>query len=428
MVVLAALVAAMLPTLPASGAEATARVRHRVIDGLPTTDQEGLSPHIIAPIPFSLVGVSVPEGARVRVRTSDAAGSWTPWVEAEAIGDDGPDPGSAEAAAARPGWQRMSEPLWVGDASRLQIRVLGGDLDDVAVHLFDSLGLSRSPLRRMLDAWRDAWRGLRAARAHASDRPPIVSRSQWGADESLRGHEPHYSTSVRAGILHHTAGANDYTPAQAPGVVRAIYAYHTRSLGWSDIGYNLLVDRYGTIYEGRAGGLDRGVIGAHAGGFNAETFGVSILGEFTSELPPGAALESAVRTVAWKFRLHGINADPNATVDMTSRGSTRYPEGQRARLHTLSAHRDVSATACPGDVLYASMPEVRRRVFAHAPPAAPPAPADPHRGLPLPDLGLPLPDLGLPGVGLPEIDAELPQPEGERTRRLLPRPHMPLRR
>lgn len=381
--ILAALMFALVPGAPASGSAVVVPVEHMVVDGLAAAAAPGASPGLSAPVlaprPFSLVGVSVPEGARVFLRTANAANRWSPWMEAEPLGDEGPEPGSAEATAARAGWDRMSEPVWVGDASWVQLRVGGAHTEDIAVHLVDSLGLDRSLLERVTDALRSAWRGTGSATAAASTRPPIVSRAQWGADESLRSDNPSYSHSTRAGVLHHTAGSNDYSPAQAPGVVRAIYAYHTRSLGWSDIGYNMLVDRYGTIYEGRAGGVDRGVIGAHAGGFNTETFGVSLIGTFTSGMPPQPALEAAVRTIAWKFAVHGINSDPNATVDMMSRGSTRYPQGHHARLHTLASHRDVSTTACPGDALYSHLPELRRQVHARSRPPAAPSPAEDRR-------------------------------------------------
>lgn len=415
-VLLAAVLAAVaLPVPPAGGAQVVPEVTHRVVDGLTSGGTApGLTGRVVAPIPFSLVGVSVPGGAQVHLRTRDRAGPWSSWVQAEPLANDGdgPDPGSAEAAAG--GGDRMSEPLWVGDASMLQVRIVGGRLADVDLHLVDSLGLSRSLLQRLLDAWRGAWEGTGLAPARATARPPVVSRAEWGADESLRRGNPSYSASTRAGILHHTAGSNDYTAAQAPGVVRAIYAYHTRSLGWSDIGYNLLVDRFGTVYEGRAGGLDRGVIGAHAGGFNTETFGVSILGTFMSSLPPGPALDAAAAAVAWKFGVHGIDPDPNATVVLTSRGSTRYPEGHQARLHTLAAHRDVSATACPGDALYAHLPALREQVRARSGAPPPPPPADP--GLRLPRL---FRDLPLPGdapdtpEAVENLDLPVPEPVGD---------------
>jgi uncharacterized protein with LGFP repeats len=94
--------------------------------------------------------------------------------------------------------------------------------------------------------------------AQADDgRPVIRSRAEWGADESLRTEAPSYSRTLEAVTVHHTAGSNDYTEARCPAVLRGIYAFHVKSRGWSDIGYNVLVDRFGTAWEGRAGGLDR---------------------------------------------------------------------------------------------------------------------------------------------------------------------------
>lgn len=370
LLVLSVFLLGMLPSVPPSGEPTAAPTEHTVLHGLPPAAGDaaaaGLSERVTTPIPFSLVGVSIPEGTRVSLRTADDAGTWSDWVEPDPLGDDGPDPGSAEAANAKPAWQRMSEPVWVGEASSLQMRVEGGAPDDIEVHLVDSLGLSRSLSQRAGDALRAAWHGAGPSAAEAANRPSIVTRAQWGADESWRKGGPRYSDKTRAGIIHHTAGSNSYSRSQAPGVIRGIYRYHTQSLGWDDIGYNLLVDRYGTVYEGRYGGVDRGVIGAHSGGFNTETFGVAILGTFSSSLPPQSALDATAQTFSWKFRVHGINSDPNATVVMTSRGSSRYPEGHQVRLHTLAAHRDVSTTACPGDALNRHLPELRKQVHARS--------------------------------------------------------------
>ena len=114
---------------------------------------------------------------------------------------------------------------------------------------------------------------LRAVASAGS--PPIVPRSAWGADESIRRAEP----DVRAGDpLRERAphgGPNDYSPSQAAAIMRGIEIYHVKSNGWNDIGYNFLVDRYGTVYEGRYGGIDRNVIGAYARGFNTGSVGVA---------------------------------------------------------------------------------------------------------------------------------------------------------
>lgn len=68
-----------------------------------------------------------------------------------------------------------------------------------------------------------------------------------------------YDNGIHAAIIHHTAGSNDYSPEDSAEIVRAIYAYHTQTLGWCDIAYNALVDKYGQVFEGRAGGITKAV-------------------------------------------------------------------------------------------------------------------------------------------------------------------------
>lgn len=312
-----------------------------------------------APVPFAMVAFTAPGDVRFRVSADGRA--WGPWRTAEAMAwDEGPDgavdPADrvAGVAAARP-----TEPVWVGPARWLEVDGLGAG--PVEAHLIDPLGLGRPLLQRAGSAVAAVLRSaLRPASAVAAPRAPrIVSRAQWGADESWRRGSPAYRKGFKGAVVHHTAGTNAYRPEHSAAIVRGIYAYHTRRLGWNDIGYHLLVDRYGVIFEGRAGGLDRAVVGAHAGGFNGETFGLAILGEFGGGLPPAAALEAASQALAWKLAVHEIPAE--GTVELTSRGSTRYPSGQRVRVHRISGHRDLSRTACPGDALYAELPALRSR-------------------------------------------------------------------
>jgi hypothetical protein len=140
--------------------------------------------------------------------------------------------------------------------------------------------------------------------AHAPRRrPEILTREQWGADESIRRGTPDYTSTVKVGFVHHTASSNDYTAAQAAAMVRGIYAYHVKSNGWSDIGYNVLVDRYGRAYEGRAGGIDRYVLGAHTGGFNVDSFGVSLLGDFSTGPAVRHHHGDRLKVLAWKLGL-----------------------------------------------------------------------------------------------------------------------------
>ena len=333
----------------------------KTLHGLPeAASQDQVSAPVTTPIPFSMVGFDVPADADIEFRTAAADGTWGPWTEAEGDADEGPDPGTAEARAAR----TMTDPVWVGDATRLQTRLTGPAASarprNVRVELIDSAGLGRSWRQRFVDRLRAAWNGTPPPAAAAPGRPAIVTRKQWGADESLRSGSPYYASKVSLGIVHQTAGSNDYSRAEAPAVLRGIYRYHTQSRGWSDIGYNLLIDRYGTVYEGRYGGVAKAVVGAHAGGFNTGSFGVSLMGSFDTVAPPPAMRQSLEQLLAWKYDVHHL--DVTAKTTYTSYGSTRYPAGQEVTLSTLSGHKDVSSTACPGARLYPTLSALRTRI------------------------------------------------------------------
>src|SRR5262249_5646975 len=128
--------------------------------------------------------------------------------------------------------------------------------------------------------------------------PAIVPRADWQADEKIVRAHPLYEPVLKLAVVHHTAGTNDYTPEESAAIVRGIEVYHVKGNGWNDIGYNFLVDRYGTVYEGRGGGITRNVIGAHALGFNNGTVGVSLIGNFQSTAPPPAMQSALVRLLA----------------------------------------------------------------------------------------------------------------------------------
>ena len=329
----------------------------RTFSGLPADAKDArASRAITSPIPFSMVGFDVPRGTGLQFRTSVDGEQWGPWTDAEVEPDEGPDTTSAEGRAAN---RRMSAPVWVGEAAHLQTRSTGiaaaAKPSEVTVHVIDSSGLGRSWGRAMLDRLGAAWRGTPHAAEAMVGQPAIVTRAQWGADEGIRRNDPSYGERIVAGFVHHTAGANDYTRAEADNVVRGVYSYHVQSRGWSDIGYNFLVDRYGTVYEGRYGGITRPVVGAHASGFNTNTFGVSLMGNFVNARPPAAMVSALRGMLAWKYDVHHVNVA--GKVDYAENGS-----GPTVTLNRLSGHRDVGSTTCPGGNAYALLPGLRTSV------------------------------------------------------------------
>ncbi|QFR02634.1 peptidoglycan recognition protein [Streptomyces phaeolivaceus] len=196
------------------------------------------------------------------------------------------------------------------------------------------------------------------AKPYIGPRPKIVTRAGWGADEKLRERDFRYTTRVGAAFVHHTASGNNYKCAQAPSVIRSIYRYHVVSSGWRDIGYNFLVDKCGNIYEGRAGGVAKAVMGAHTLGFNTNSTGIAVLGSYTTTKPPAVAVKGIAQLTAWKLGLYGAN--PNGKTYLTSGGGNLYPKGKKVRLHVISGHRDGFATECPGGRLYGKLGTARK--------------------------------------------------------------------
>jgi len=295
----------------------------------------------------------------VRSRVADA---WGPWEEVPYEADGGPDPDSAEATAARGG----TNPLVVGDVDDVQVRVVGdgaelpdglrlsvidpGQTEATATEEpeIDTAQLSSATTDPEPTEPVDPDAELVGTPADVTPRPQIFSRKQWGADERLRDKSSLSYYEVHAGFVHHTVNANGYTREQVPSIIRGIYAYHTQSRGWSDVGYNFLVDRFGRIWEGRAGGVDRPVVGAHTLGYNEYAFAMSAIGNFETAAPSDAMLRAYGQLFAWKLSLHGVSAS-----------SSRQWVGKQW-MPAISGHRDVGQTACPGRYLYAKMPAIRQ--------------------------------------------------------------------
>jgi uncharacterized protein with LGFP repeats len=211
-----------------------------------------------------------------------------------------------------------------------------------------------------------AQRALAAAsapdEAHAQgSRPTIVPRSAWAGASCPPRRRAGYG-SVKVAFVHHTVTASSYTPQQARAAVLAVCRYHRNSNGWEDIGYNFLVDRFGTIYEGRAGGVDRAVVGAQAQGWNTQSTGIANLGTFSAIPQSPQAVAAMARIIRWKLPLHGQPTAGRVSMISSGGATARYARGRSASFNRVSGHRDGNKTSCPGDRLFAQLPDLRRRV------------------------------------------------------------------
>ncbi|SDM84407.1 N-acetylmuramoyl-L-alanine amidase [Streptomyces sp. cf386] len=195
------------------------------------------------------------------------------------------------------------------------------------------------------------------AKPYIGPRPRIVTRRGWGANESWREKKFVYTKKVKAAFVHHTATGAKYTCKQVPSLIRGIYRYHVKSMGWRDVGYNFLVDKCGNIYEGRAGGVAKSVLGAHTRGFNSNSMGIAVLGSYGTTKPTAAAVRGIARLTAWKLGLFGVN--PRSKTYLKSGGGNLYTKGKNVSLNTISGHRDGYSTECPGLQLYRKLGTAR---------------------------------------------------------------------
>lgn len=192
--------------------------------------------------------------------------------------------------------------------------------------------------------------------------PAMVDRAAWRADERINRGAILYTGPPQVMFVHHTAGTNDYTCAQSPALIRAIHVYHVKSRKWGDIGYNFVVDKCGTVFEGRRGGAELNVLGAHTFGFNTDSFGVVVLGTYSTRAASAAAVRSLAHLAAWKLGAEA--ADTGGQVLLEARADNRFMVGNQVIFNRISAHRDGVLTECPGNALYRQVPQVRRQAAA----------------------------------------------------------------
>ncbi len=323
--------------------------------------------------PFSMVALTGADltGTSARIRARQPGGDWGPWYEAETLESNGNDSGTEASHG-----PRGTDPVFVGLTTSVQIAVTrpadapvtttapasgtGNGLGYIPANAEQPLAQNLSavlisPPQAPVDTH---WTPPVAVMA-PGQAPNVITRAQWGADEGMKCGAPRYDDGLRAAVVHHTAGSNDYSPEDSAAIVRAIYAYHTRTLGWCDIAYNALVDKYGQVFEGRAGGIDKPVEGSHTGGFNRNTWGVAMLGDFDDVRPTEIQLRTVGRLLGWRLGLDRV--DPRGTVHLASSGGsyTKFRAGDDITLPTIFTHRDVGITDCPGNAAYAAMDEIR---------------------------------------------------------------------
>lgn len=284
-------------------------------------------------------------GTTLRLRTR-RAGAWSEWSESHPLAD-GPDP--TETSNGRSG----TDPIWVESVDAVQVGVRGPRPRDLSVVLID-------PGTLPADAATSGSMSLSSATVEGQvPKPDLRTRRDWGANRAWRKDDPQYNWTIKQVHLHHTVNSNDYSRVDVPAMIRGMHRYHTQSLGWNDIGYNFLVDRFGRTWIGRAGGASRPVRGAHTLGFNHTSVGVAVIGNHETREPDRRVLRAVVHLAAWK--LDKYDRDPRGWITVRSQGSDKYPEGEVARLPVIDGHRDTNDTACPGRYLYDRLPGIRRR-------------------------------------------------------------------
>lgn len=313
------------------------------LDGTPAKHVAGYITMAAASWPADLDSPDVVEFQGKDLNT----GEWGDWLSAELMTDIE---------------ENASEAVWVGPSSAVNVRAFRDGIDiseQLTAHLITT-SESRSDVRLASSgSGSGITRILPATVTPGTGAPTFITREEWNAG-TVNTSRLSYAKELKAICIHHTGGSNTYTAAQSPQVVRGMFTYHTKTLGWADLGYNVVVDKYGQIFEGRAGGLHRNVAGAHARGFNTGSCGISVMGDYMDIPVPTAALNAIATVAAWKLA-STFTQDVYGTETWTVTTSNVKRSGTFSMPH-LFAHRDVNYTDCPGDTYYGQLPKLRSLV------------------------------------------------------------------
>ena len=345
-------------------------------------------------------GTDLPEGVRIYLRVREN-GTWSPWYlneAADAGRDDRATPGTGEFVTggadaiqasvvgsslpaglklalvpSRPQGEETLEaddlkttdaaPTPVIEEAALQSQ--GAQPDPAATALSTSPALVSRPVAAPAAA-----PVVAPAATTANGLPvPVTTRAEWGANASYMSWDPEYASAGHV-VVHHTAGTNSYSSGQSASIVRGIYYYHAVTLDWGDIGYNFLVDKFGTVFEGRSGSVaapaGKMSVGAHARGVNTGTMGISMMGDYSAVSPSDAQLSSVGKMAGWFLKRAGIS-DVAGWAGLHVWTTERYQAGSTISMPRILGHRDVGYTTCPGNVGYSRLGAIRTIAQSQSP-------------------------------------------------------------
>ncbi|MCT1657502.1 peptidoglycan recognition protein family protein [Brevibacterium luteolum] len=301
------------------------------------------------------------EDAEVEIRTR-TDGQWSAWSGLD-TDNDPEQPGASGTEPYSLAGMDAAQLRILGDATPRDARILSIDPkrwsgDETAVEFNTPVtegaadsAADQAPAASGTAATMAHAPGAAAAQTIAKDSgvkaPKIEHRKAWGAAKPKS--DPDTTAKVQAAVVHHTGGSNDYTAEDVPAILRGIQHYHQQGRGWDDIGYNMLADKYGRLWEGRGGGLKKNPVGAHVVGYNQGSFGISVIGSYGTSAPPQATLDAVDHAIAWKLALSGVDAGGKTTLKGT-------------KINVVSGHRDLGQTDCPGDALYGKLPQMRKDI------------------------------------------------------------------
>lgn len=350
--------------VPVAASELMPTQSRSVVGGIlrAADDMRTAATDVCAPFWFTSVAVIWEQASRTPIHANvSVSEDGASFSDPERLGsnpDETPDRGSPEFDASQEG----TPLLWTGGAKcvRFSLEIPAGTtISGVRAVFINSSGTAAGPgVAPVLSTGGEPTPDSAAA---ATADPTIVPRSDWGAPKKPTC-GPYYADSVKMAFVHHTDGQNRYPASSSDDILRGILYYHVHARHWCDIAYNFLIDRFGTIFEGRAGGIDLPVISAATQGVNDGSASVALMGNYQRGRPTKPELVALRALLAW--RLDVAHVPPDEMTTMTSLGgdNTWLHKGEDVRLRIISGHRNTGYTDCPGIHLYRLLPGIRTSV------------------------------------------------------------------